>query len=79
MSPDTFYEKNDLINFENWFLAFGQFYGETILNNFENQFCQLTYVTRNPFEAVRPVWDTFVDTYNLHGVLDISSCQMSHR
>ena len=28
----------------------------------------------NPFEATRPAWDTFVNVYDLHGVLDASRC-----
>ena len=32
----------------------------------------------NPFEAARPVWDTFVNVHDLYGVLDASRCQMSH-
>ena len=30
------------------------------------------------FEAVRPVLGMFFDVYNLHGVLDASSCRMPH-
>ena len=48
LPPDTFYDKNDLINFETWFLPLDPFYGKTILNDFENQFCQLAHVTRKP-------------------------------
>ena len=33
----------------------------------------------NPFEVAKPVWGTFVDVYDLHGVLDASRCQMPHR
>ena len=33
----------------------------------------------NPFEVARPIWDTFVDVYDLHGVLDARRCQMSYR
>ena len=34
---------------------------------------------KKPFEAFRPVLDMFFDVYDLHGVLDASSCRMQHR
>ena len=33
----------------------------------------------NLFEAARPVWDTFVDVYDLDDVLDASRRRMLHR
>ena len=32
----------------------------------------------NMFEAARPIWDTFVNVYGLHSVLDASRCQLPH-
>ena len=48
LPPDTFYEKNNLINFETWFLPLSLFYEETILNDFKNQLCRLAHVTKKP-------------------------------
>ena len=55
------------------------FYEETILHDFENRFLIGTFYEKKMFEAARLVLGLFLDMYDLHGVLDASRYQMTHR